>query len=343
MDQVRSEMRLRHMSPRTERAYVGWILRFIRFHERRHPSNLGPREVEGFLSHLATDRGVSASTQNQALAALLFLYRHVLEIDLPWLDELTHAKRPKRLPEVMTPDEVARVLAEMSGTPRLMALILYGAGLRLLECARLRVKDVDFGASQMMVRSGKGNHDRRAILPVAARAELQAHLARTRAQHATDVARGAGYVELPNAIARKLPNASRDWKWQWVFPATRTYFHEPTGERRRHHLHQTVVQRAVTTAARAAGLTRRVSCHTFRHSFATHLLMDNHDIRTVQELLGHRDVRTTMIYTHVLNLGPHAVRSPADRILPLASKAPGTEFPELARPELFGGEMDGDG
>ena len=286
LDRVRIALRARHGSRRTEKAYV-------------------------------VEKNVAASTQNQALSALLFLYRNVLEIDLPWLDDVVRAKRSERLPVVLTRDEVRTVIQGLHGTPRLMAVLLYGAGLRLLECARLRVKDVDFATNQIVVRSGKGDKDRVTMLPAAVKTSLAAHLQAARLQHEADLRHGAGWVELPWALARKYPNAGREWTWQWVFPATRIYVDRVTGQRRRHHLHESVLQRAVSQAVRRTGITKPATCHTFRHSFATHLLEDGQDIRTVQELLGHRDVSTTMIYTHVLNRGPAGVRSPADRMLGL--------------------------
>ena len=312
---MRAALRARHYSRRTEKAYVGWTRRFILFHGKRHPEDMGADEVATFLTSLATDAGVSASTQNQALAAILFLYRKVLDVDLPWLTDVVRAKRPLRLPVVLTRDEVARVLAEMSGTPALVALLLYGAGLRLLECLRLRVKDIDFAGKLVRVREGKGNRDRVALLPGIVREPLREHLRRAEILHGHDLATGAGWVELPDALGRKYPNAGRDPIWQWVFPATRTYQHSASGQRRRHHLHETVIQNAIRVAVQAAGLASRATCHTLRHSFATHLLEDGYDIRTVQELLGHKDVNTTMIYTHVLNRGPSGVRSPADHLL----------------------------
>ena len=312
---VSEVMRLRRMSPRTEEAYLHWMRRFVAFHGGRSPADLGAEHVTAFLSDLATRGRVAASTQNQALAALLFLYRDVYGADLPWLDELVHAKRPARVPAVLSRDEVRRVLGRMDGTPRLMATLLYGAGLRLLECCRLRVKDIDFDRSEILVRDGKGAKDRRTMLPGAVRGDLRAHLDAGAARHARDLAAGAGWVDLPDALDRKYPNAGREWPWQWAFPATRTYVDAVSGRTRRHHLHETVLQQAVRTAALAAAVPKRVTCHTFRHSFATHLLEDGHDIRTVQELLGHADVATTMIYTHVLNRGPCGVRSPADRLL----------------------------
>jgi integron integrase len=275
---------------------------------------MGGAEVTRFLSALAVHGRVAASTQNQALSALLFLYRDVLGVELPWLDEVVRAKRPVRLPVVLTRDEVRAVIERLAGPPRLMACLLYGAGLRVLECCRLRIQDVDFGSNQIVVRAGKGDKDRTTMLPAVAKADIARHLGRVRDQHERDLAAGAGWVELPNALARKYPHAGRQWVWQWVFPATRVYRDRATGQRRRHHLHETVLQREVKRAVWQAGIPKRASPHTLRHSFATHLLEDGYDIRTVQELLGHRDVSTTMIYTHVLNRGPAGVRSPADRM-----------------------------
>ena len=276
---------------------------------------MGASELTQFLSALAVEGKVAASTQNQALSALLFLYRDVLHQELPWLDGVVRAKRPTRLPVVLTREEVQAIIRHLRGTPRLMSLLLYGVGLRLLECARLRVKDIDFASSQLVVRGGKGDKDRVTMLPTAVKTDLQRHLDLVRRQHERDLEHGAGWVELPWALARKYPTAGREWGWQWAFPATRIYMDRVTGQRRRHHLHESVLQRAVKDAVRRAGLAKHATCHTFRHSFATHLLEDGHDIRTVQELLGHRDVTTTMIYTHVLNRGPGGVRSPADRIV----------------------------
>lgn len=314
-DRARAAMRLRHFSRRTETAYLQWMRRYFEFHGRRDPKGLGPEHVTAFLSHLAEDRRVAASTQNQALAALIFLYREVLAINLPWLDGLVRANRPKCLPVVLTRDEVKRVLDEMTGVPRLVAMLLYGSGLRLLECCQLRVKDLDFARNQILIRQGKGGKDRATMLPEATKEALTAQIRLVREQHQRDLSAGAGWVELPFALARKYPNTGRDWAWQWVFPATRGYVEPETGQRRRHHLHETVIQDAVRRAVRAAGIAKKATCHTFRHSFATHLLESGQDIRTVQELLGHKDVSTTMIYTHVLNRGPSGVRSPADDLL----------------------------
>jgi integron integrase len=315
LDRVREANRLRHGSRSTEKSYVGWIRRYILFHGKRHPAEMGAAEVTRFLSSLAVQGKVAASTQNQALSALLFLYRHVLQQELPWLEDVVRAKRPKRLPIVLTRDEVRAVISELHGTLRLMATLLYGSGLRLLECCRLRVQDIDFTMNQIVVRDGKGAKDRVTVLPAVAKRALAQHLEQVKRQHEADLGRSAGWVELPWALARKYPNAGREWPWQWVFPATRMYVDRATGQRRRHHLHETVVQRAVIEAVRRVRVAKRATPHTFRHSFATHLLEDGRDIRTVQELLGHHDLSTTMIYTHVLNRGPGGVTSPADRVL----------------------------
>ncbi|MFT3770547.1 MAG: integron integrase [Minicystis sp.] len=314
LDRVREAIRARHYSPRTAEAYCTWVRRFVLFHGRRHPREMGAPEIEAFLSHLANEQHVSASTQNQALAALLFLYVHVLSVPMDKLGDFTRAKRPQRIPAVLTPAEVTRVLDAMSGPTALMAALLYGAGLRLLECATLRVKDLDFERREIVVRDGKGQKDRITMLPERAIEPLGDHLGRVRAQHEADVTAGAGWVMLPDALDRKSPNAGREWPWQWVFPATRTYRDPVSGRVRRHHLHETVLQRAVKEAVVAAGLSKRASCHTLRHSFATHLLEAGYDIRTIQELLGHQDVSTTMIYTHVLNRGGMGVRSPLDGV-----------------------------
>lgn len=314
LDRVRHAARLRHMSRRTEQAYVLWIRRFILFHGKRHPDELDAPEVVAFLSDLAVRHAVAASTQNQALSALLFLYRVVLGRELEGLDAAVRAPRPERLPVVLSRDEIRALLAGLSGTHLLVATLLYGSGLRLLEALRLRIKDVDLGRHQLCVREPKGGRDRAVPLPHVAEVPLRTHITEVRRLHAADLADGIDGVPLPKNLAAKYPNAPREWAWQWLFPATRRGFDSVTRRRFRHHLHETLVQRAVRAGALRAGIPKRVSCHTLRHSFATHLLEDGADIRTVQELLGHRELRTTMIYTHVLEHGPLGVRSPADRL-----------------------------
>ena len=309
---MRARLRVMRYSPRTEERYVDWAVRYVRFHDMRHPKELGAREVEEFLTFLATEKHVAASTQNQALAALLYLYKEVLRQPIAYVDDIVRAKRPTRVPVVLTRDEVRRVLAVMAGTPQMVAQLLYGSGLRLMEACTLRVKDVDLERREITVRGGKGNKDRRTMLSAKMEEVLRRQTERVRRQLAIDARSGGGHAELPSAYGRKSATASRELSWQWVFPASREYADVESGERRRHHVHETVVQRAVKEAVRVAGLTKRASCHTFRHSFATHLLEDGYDIRTVQELLGHRDLNTTMIYTHVLNRGGLGVRSPAD-------------------------------
>ena len=305
-------LRARHYSRSTERAYVGWIRRFILFHDKRHPDEMGEQEIIRFLSHLATVSRVSASTQNQALSAVLFLYREVLKREIEWLNGVVRSKRPVKLPVVLTRDEVDALLSGLRGTSWLMAALLYGAGLRLMECARMRVKDIDFGRDQITVRSGKGRKDRVTMLPETAKGPLGAHLEDVRRQHQRDLDEGRGSVELPFAIARKYPSAAWEWSWQWVFPATRFYRDPATGEQRRHHLHASVLQRAVKEAVRRAGIRKQASCHSLRHSFATHLLESGRDIRRIQELLGHTDIRTTQIYTHVSGQGGRGIPSPLD-------------------------------
>jgi integron integrase len=311
---VRRAIRARHLSRLTEDAYVRWIVRYVRFHGTRHPRTLGEPEMRGFLSHLAADRNVSASTQSQALAALLFMYTEVLRDPVPWITDVVRARRPHRLAVVLTREEVRAVLGQMHGTPKLVSILLYGSGLRLMEALCLRVKDVDFGGNQITVRAGKGNRDRLTMLPAAAHDGLQRHVAKVERLHARDLAAGAGRTVLPTALATKYPSAATELGWQWVFPARRMAFDVRTRTSYRHHLHETVIQRAVRGAVQAARVKKRASCHTFRHSFATHLLEDGHDIRTVQELLGHRNVATTMIYTHVLHRGGLGVKSPVDRL-----------------------------
>ena len=313
LEQVRRCLRLRHYSIRTEQAYAQWVKRFILFHHKRHPKEMGAEEIRRYLSHLATDGKVAASTQNQALSVLLFLYRDVLGVELPYVEGIERARRPARVPVVLTREEAERVLARVGGTYRLMAGLLYGSGLRLMECVRLRVKDLDFGYRQVAVRDGKGEKDRRTVLPEALAGPLERHLGRVRLLHEEDLRAGYGRVYLPYALERKYPAAAAEWVWQWVFPAGKLSRDPRSGEVRRHHASEDMLQAAVKRAAREAGVGKRVSCHTLRHSFATHLLEDGYDIRTVQELLGHTSVETTQIYTHVLNKGGRGVRSPLDR------------------------------
>lgn len=312
MEQVQAALAARHYSRRTVTAYRGWIRRYIRFHGKRHPREMGEPELTAFLSHLATVRRVSASTQNQALAGLLFLYRDVLRQEVPWLKDVVRAKRTHHIPVVLTQAEVKVLLGALDGTPLLAAQLMYGTGMRLGEVMSLRIKDIDFGAREITVRCGKGAKDRRVPLPVRTAPALRAQVDRALRLHAEDLAVDAGYVELPFAMDVKNPAAARDPGWQWVFPATRTYFHEKSGEERRHHLHESHIQKRVAQARRNAGILKQAGCHTLRHSFATHLLERGADIRTIQELLGHNDVAVTMIYTHVLNKGGCGVLSPLD-------------------------------
>ena len=311
---LRDEVRARHYSLRTEKAYWYWIRCFILFHGKRHPADMGAAEVSAFLSWLATERNVAAATQNQALSALLFLYRHVLGQTLPWLDELVRAQRPVRLPSVLTEAEVRRLLGQLEGSAWLMVALLYGAGLRQIECLTLRVKDIDFAYRQIVVRDGKGGRDRATMLPEGLVQPLQAHLGKVRAMHQRERKEGFGEVWLPHALARKYPRARFEWAWQFLFPAAHRSEDPRSGTVRRHHVHPHTLGRAVKRAAVSAGIVKPVSCHTLRHSFATHLLERGYDIRTVQELRGHSDVSTTMIYTHVMNKGARAVKSPLDRL-----------------------------
>lgn len=313
LDQVRNQLRMLHYSYRTEQQYLFWVRRFILFHGKRHPTDMAAAEIEAFLTYLAVDRQVSASTQNQALAALLFLYQKVLQVELPWLDGIVRAKLSRHLPVVLTPGEARDVLSQLQGEHWLIASLLYGSGLRLREALTLRVKDVQFEYRQLIVRSGKGGKDRSAILPDALVAPLRQHLVTVKALHALASEHGYAGVELPYSLERKYPNAHLEWGWQYVFPAKRPSRDPRSGAWRRHHVYPETVQRRVKDAVKAAGIEKPASCHTFRHSFATHLLERGYDIRTVQELLGHRDVKTTQIYTHVMRRGANAVQSPLDR------------------------------
>ena len=328
LDRIRIAARARHYSIRTEDAYVTWARRFILFHNKRHPSSMGATEINEFLSDLAVTRNVSASTQNQALSALLFLYRVVLEEEVPWLEDLIRAKRPARIPVVLTPREVVRVLREMTGTSQLIAELLYGTGMRMLEAIRLRVKDIDFERAEICVRDAKGRKDRRTVLPQRLIAPLRAQLDHGRQLHRDDLDHGCGEVYLPEALARKYPRAASEWKWQYVFPASRLSTDPRSGAVRRHHFEERQLQKVFARALRDAGINKAAGVHTLRHSFATHLLESGHDIRTVQELLGHSDVKTTMIYTHVLNRGGLGVRSPLDLVGAL------DEPPAVTRPAL---------
>jgi integron integrase len=312
LDQVRQTLRLKHFSPKTEKSYIHYIREFILFHNKQHPREMGEAEIRAYLSHLAVEKNVAASTQTVALSALLFLYRQVLQIDLPYIDEIERAKRPERLPVVFTRSEVKQILAHLDGINHLVVSLLYGSGLRLTECLRLRVKDVDFEYQQITVRDGKGSKDRVTMLPTSVIEPLKLQLQKTKTLHQQDLALGYGSVVLPYALERKYPKANREWGWQFVFPAWKRSIDPRTKLVRRHHLYEQAVQRAVKQAIRQAGITKHGGCHTFRHSFATHLLENGYDIRTVQELLGHKDVKTTMIYTHVLNRGGRGVRSPLD-------------------------------
>lgn len=313
LETTRRVARLRHLSPRTEKSYVYWIRAYIRFHERRHPRDLGEQGVESFLSYLASERRVSASTQNQALSSLLFLYRRVLNIELGPIDAV-RARRTRSLPAVLTREEIRRIFRLVEGTPSIVCGLLYGSGLRLLECLELRLKDVSLDRKEITVRRGKGGKDRVTVLPDRQVVPISRQIEQARRLHEKDRRLGWGRAPLPGAMAQKYPGAGREPAWQFIFPATRRFVEPETGEEHRHHFHESAVQRAMHRAVRQSGVTKRATCHTLRHSFATHLLEDGYDIRTVQELLGHRSVKTTMIYTHVLNRGQLGVRSPADRL-----------------------------
>ena len=312
IQRYREELQVRHYARRTISTYVQWLRRFLRFHEMRHPREMGEAEINAFLSHLATKENVSASTQNQAVAALLFLYRQVLNSDVGRLEGVIRARRRQRLPVVLTVGEVRAVLSHLKGTEALVSQMLYGSGLRLMEALRLRIKDVDLQQRCITVHSGKGDKDRRTVLPTRLVEPLKQHLQAVKRLHQSDLAAGWGAVELPHALDRKYPNAPKEWSWQWLFPQSHRWRNPRQNNEGRHHLDASIVQRAVRNAVQAAGVNKPATCHTFRHSFATHLLEQGSDIRTIQELLGHSDVKTTMIYTHVLNRGPSGVRSPAD-------------------------------
>ncbi|MDD5295471.1 MAG: integron integrase [Rhodocyclaceae bacterium] len=314
LDEVRAHMRVKHLSLRTEQTYVGWIKRYIYFHGKHHPKDMGAAEVEAFLSYLATDRQVSSGTQNQALSALLFLYKEVLQVDLPWLDDVVRAKPSRHLPVVLSRQEVERLMAALEGRHALMARLLYGTGMRLMECVRLRVKDVDFDRHEILVRSGKGDKDRVTMLPASLEGPLRDHIHRVRLLYDADRAANQPGVEMPDALARKYMNAATTWAWFWVFPSATLSTDPRSGILRRHHTHEQALQRAIKSAMNQAGIAKPATTHTLRHSFATHLLESGYDIRTVQELLGHADVSTTMIYTHVLNRGGRGVVSPLDRL-----------------------------
>ena len=314
LDQLRDRIRLKHYSRRTEDAYLDWTKRFILYHNKRHPQEMGKPEIEAFLTHLAVERKVAAATQNQARSALLFLYKELLAIDLPWLNDVEPAKKPKKMPVVLTEQEVQRLLAKVPESWSLLGKLLYGTGMRLLEALRLRVQDIDFERCEVMIREGKGGKDRVTMLPHTLVQPIQQQLTFVRRLHARDLADGYGEVWLSESLTRKYPKAGREWRWQYVFPSVRLSVDPRSGVTRRHHLDEKGLQRAIRQAADDAGLTKRVTPHTLRHSFATHLLQAGYDIRTVQELLGHKDVQTTMIYTHVLNKGGRGVTSPLDRI-----------------------------
>ena len=314
LEQLRQALRSRHYSRRTEQTYCQWVKRFVYFHKVRHPAEMGEPEINAFLTHLAVKERVSASTQNQALSAILFLYRHVLNRKIGDLGEVIRARKPRHLPVVMTREEVKLVLGHLKGDRWLMANLMYGAGLRLRECLRLRVQDVDFAANQIIVRDGKGFKDRITMLPNVIKRPLLEHLEIIKKIHERDLAEGYGRVQMPYALSRKYPNAGKEWIWQWVFPQENRWVNPQTGQRGRHHVDESLLQKAVKAAVGQASITKRATCHTVRHSFATHLLEDGYDIRTVQELLGHKDIRTTMIYTHVLKRGPAGVRSPVDSL-----------------------------
>jgi len=314
LDEVKSHIQTRHYSRRTEKSYVSWILKYIYFHNKTHPAKMGENEINQFLTYLATDKHVSASTQNQALSAILFLYKWVLNRELGDFGHVIRAKKTRKIPVVFTRSEVRAIINCMTGTNKLMVMLLYGSGLRLMECLRLRIKDLDFGNTQLVIRDGKGEKDRVTLLATNIVPQLKRHLKQVRKTHNSDLEMGYGKVSLPYALERKYPNASSEWHWQYVFPSLKLSKDPLSGKTKRHHLHESVLQRAVKAAVKKAGICKHGGCHTFRHSFATHLLEDGYDIRTIQDLLGHKSLETTMIYTHILNQGPMAVKSPGDSL-----------------------------
>ena len=313
LDQYREHIRLKQYSPRTEKTYIEWVRQYILYHNKRHPKEMGAPEIKQFITHLVVDRKASASTQNQVISAIIFLYRNVLHLQLDQTDlGFIRPKRGKRVPTVLSKDEAKAIIQNLNQPYKLMVQIMYGSGLRLMECLRLRIKDIDFENRRILVYDGKGGDDRQTPLPDSITPALREHLAKTRAIHQKDLAHGRGSVHMPYALAKKFPNAEKSWIWQYVFPATTFLTDKEDGITRRHHIHETALQRAIKQAATLAKIEKRVTPHTFRHSFATHLLQNGYDIRTVQELLGHKDVKTTMIYTHVLQRGANAVKSPLD-------------------------------
>ncbi|MBN1355998.1 integron integrase [bacterium] len=314
LDQVSANLRARHYSRKTEQTYLGWIKKYILFHDKRHPSEMGEKEINKYLTYLALKVKVSASTQTQALSAILFLYRHVLKQEIGNIGDIIRARKSRRLPVVMTKEEVKQVIINLSGEIWIIVSLMYGAGLRLTECLRLRVQDIDFSGNQIMIRSGKGDKDRLTMLLENLKEPLMDHLKKVRQLHQKDIQDGWGDVSLPHSLSRKYPNASRDWQWQYVFPQEHRWTNKQTKEQGRHHIDESIVQKAVRSAVFRSGITKHATCHTFRHSFATHLLASGYDIRTVQELLGHKDVKTTMVYTHVLNRGGRGVQSPLDAL-----------------------------
>jgi len=314
LTQLSQAIRSRHYSRKTEATYIHWIKRFIFFHHVRHPKDMAEPEINAFLTHLAVKEHVSASTQNQALCAIIFLYKYVLNRKIGDIGEVIRAKQSRYIPVVMTKDEVKAVVGNLTGDKKLMISLMYGTGLRLMECLRLRVQDIDFGRNEITVRDGKGAKDRITMLPESLKEPLRQHLVKVKSVHESDIKDGWGYVQMPYALDRKYPNAPRDWRWQWVFPQEKRWKNTKTGEQGRHHVHETLLQKAVKEAVMKSGIAKRIGCHTFRHSFATHLLENGYDIRTIQELLGHKDISTTMIYTHVLSKGGHGVRSPFDSL-----------------------------